>query len=533
MTDTNNTTLLIIMDGWGVGSGSDDDAISLANTPNFDRLKASCAYTEINTHGKFVGLPSMKDMGGSEVGHLTMGAGMILEQGPTRINNAIADGSFYDSTALSKVIEVGKGGGAIHLLGLLSDGNIHSHIDHFKAVIAYADKQDVERLYIHASLDGRDVGIQSAQNYILQLEELFSEINIKDNRDYAFASASGREHAIMDRDQDWGKVKRGWDAMVLGEAEHEFGSMIEAITSLRATSPDLVDQDMDSFIIIDDDLGKPKATIENGDAVLMMNFRGDRAIEITEAFEVADFSGFDRQKTLDVLYAGMMVFDEDRNLPELQLMGPTKVDYPLGRYLVDKKIKQFRLTETQKFPHVTFFFNGGYRKPLDPSIEEYILIDSDKGISFADKPEMKAPEIAAKAVALIETGEYGFGLINFANADMVGHCGKLAPAIKAVEAVDKAVGLIVDALEKHGGSAIITADHGNAEEMVTHTATGDEPCTKHSVNPVPCILFKAGGKYQLSVVAKQEPGLANLAATVCDMMKIETPANLEASLLMQ
>jgi len=248
---------------------------------------------------------------------------------------------------------------------------------------------------------------------------------------------------------------------------------------------------------------------------------------------VADFSGFDRQRTPDVLYAGMMVFDEDRNLPELQLMGPTKVDYPLGRYLVDKKIKQFRLTETQKFPHVTFFFNGGYRKPLDPSIEEYILIDSDKGISFADKPEMKAPEIAAKAVALIETGEYGFGLINFANADMVGHCGKLAPAIKAVEAVDKAVGLIVEALEKHGGNAIITADHGNAEEMVTHTNHGDEPCTKHSVNPVPCILFKAGGTYTLSAAAGKDSGLANLAATVCDMIDIETPPNLEASLLMQ
>ncbi|MDQ7058582.1 MAG: hypothetical protein Q9N62_09110 [Ghiorsea sp.] len=370
MTNKQNTTLLIIMDGWGVGSGRDDDAIALANTPNFDRLKDSCAYTEINTHGKFVGLPSMKDMGGSEVGHLTMGAGKILDQGPTRINNAIADGSFYDSKALAKVIEVGKDGGAIHLLGLLSDGNIHSHIDHFKAVIAYADKQGVERLYIHASLDGRDVGIQSAQDYVLQLEDVFAAINEQEHRDYAFASASGREHAILDRDQDWSKVKRGWDAMVLGEAEHEFGSMIEAITSLRATNPDLIDQDMDSFIIIDDDLGKPKATIENGDAVLMMNFRGDRAIEITEAFEAEDFSGFDRQKVPEVVYAGMMVFDEDRNMPELQLMGPTKVDYPLGRYLVDKKIKQFRLTETQKFPHVTFFFNGGYRKPLEPSIEE-------------------------------------------------------------------------------------------------------------------------------------------------------------------
>jgi len=529
MSKTNETTLIIVMDGWGIGSGGQDDAISLANTPNFDRLKATCAYTEIHTHGQYVGLSSMKDMGGSEVGHLTMGAGIILDQGPTRINKAIEDGSFYKSEALAKVIKVGKDGGAIHLLGLLSNGNIHSHLDHFKAVFRYADEQDVERLYIHASLDGRDVGIQSAQDYVLDIEALFADINTKENRDYAFASASGREHAIMDRDQDWSKVKLGWDAMVLGEAEHEFGSMIEAITALRATNPDLIDQDMDSFIILDD-AGHPKAVIENGDAVLMMNFRGDRAIEITEAFEEKDFSGFEREKTPDVLYAGMMVYDEDKNLPELQLMGPTNVDYPLGKYLVDKKIKQFRLTETQKFPHVTFFFNGGYRAPLDDTLEDYILIDSDKGVSFANKPEMKAAEIADKAVALIESGEYGFGLINFANADMVGHCGKIAPAIQAVEAVDKAVGRVIDALEKHGGNAIITADHGNAEEMVTHTSHGDEPCTKHSVNPVPCILFQSGKKLELNEDI-QDAGLANLAATACDLMGIDVPDGLEPSLL--
>ncbi len=530
MTGTDNTTLLIILDGWGVGSGGDDDAIALANTPHFDRLKARCVYTEIHTHGKYVGLPSMKDMGGSEVGHLTMGAGKILDQGPTRINKAIEDGSFFDSEALAKVIEAGKAGGAIHLLGLLSDGNIHSHIDHFKAVIRYADEQGVERLYIHASLDGRDVGIQSAQDYVQQIEALFADINSKGHRDYAFASASGREYAIMDRDRDWSKVKRGWDAMVLGKAEYEFGSMIEAITSLRSANPDLIDQDMPSFIIMDTS-GKPKATIKDGDAVVMMNFRGDRAIEITEAFELPDFTGFERVKTPDVIYAGMMVFDEDRNMPALQLMGPTEVKYPFGRYLVDKKIKQFRLTETQKFPHVTFFFNGGYRKPLDDSLEDYILIDSDKGVSFADKPEMKAPEIADKAVKLIASGEYGFGLINFANADMVGHCGKLEPAIKAVEAVDTALGRIMDALEQHGGNAIITADHGNAEEMITHTQHGDEPCTKHSVNPVPCLICSDAADMRLNEAVAKDAGLANLAATLCDLMRIETPEGLEPSLL--
>ncbi|MDX8382760.1 MAG: 2,3-bisphosphoglycerate-independent phosphoglycerate mutase, partial [Ghiorsea sp.] len=237
------------------------------------------------------------------------------------------------------------------------------------------------------------------------------------------------------------------------------------------------------------------------------------------------------EKALNITFAGMMVYDEDKNMPNLQLMGPTKVDYPFGRYLVDEKIKQFRLTETQKFPHVTFFFNGGYRKPLDDALEEYILIDSDKGISFADKPEMKAPEIAAKAVEVVESGEYGFGLINFANADMGGHCGKIVPAIKAVEAVDAAIGLIVEALAKHGGKAIITADHGNAEEMITHNKGVDEPCTKHSINPVPCILFSAEGKLQLSHQHDQEVGLANLAATLCTMMDVDVPTDLEPSLL--
>ncbi len=531
MTMTKNTTLLIVMDGWGIGSGGEGDAIAQANTPNFDRLRASSAYTELNTHGGHVGLPSQKDMGGSEVGHLTMGAGMVLDQGPTRINKAIEDGSFFESEALARIIDCGKQGNAVHLLGLLSDGNIHSHIDHFIAVIRHADKQGVERLYVHACLDGRDVGIQSAQIYVKQLEDIFAEINEQEGRDYAFASAGGREHSVMDRDRDWSKVKRGWDAMVLGEAEHRYFSMMEAITALRSAEPHLIDQDMASFVIMDEATGKLKATIENGDGVLMMNFRGDRAIEITEAFVEPDFDGFDRQAVPDVTFAGMMVFDEDRNMPELQVMGPTKVDYPLGRYLVDKKLKQFRLTETQKYPHVTFFFNGGYRQPLDASLEDYILIDSDKGISFAERPQMKAPEIAAKAVELISSSAYDFGLINFANADMVGHCGKMAPAVAAVEAVDTALGQIIEALAKVGGSAIITADHGNAEEMITFKQEHQEACTKHSINPVPCILYSSEGGFEINASVANGAGLANLAATICDMLKIETPQGFAPSLI--
>ncbi len=532
--------LLIVMDGWGIGSGGPEDAIAQADTPVFDRLWRDYAHTQLLTHGPYVGLPSDKDMGGSEVGHLTMGAGMILDQGPTRIKKAIEDGSFFASEALQKMIGIGKAGHTLHLLGLLSDGNIHSHIDHFRAVIDHAFEQGVKRLRVHALLDGRDVGIQSAQKYICMLEEAFAYINGNDGFDYRFASGGGRERITMDRDRDWSKVEAGWNLMVHGSGEHRFASMMQAVEHFRAVTPDLVDQDMPGFVIVDD-RDRPVGAVADGDAVIMMNFRGDRAIEITEAFELDDFDGFDRGARPRVTYAGMMVYDEDRNLPHLQLMGPTNVENPFGKRILKLGIRQFRLTETQKYPHVTFFFNGGYREPLDATMEDYILIPSDQGVSFADAPQMKAPEIADKAVELIASGRYGFGLINFANADMVGHCGRLEPAIAAIEAVDRAVGRIVDALEKVGGCALITADHGNAEEMQVRTKDGStEASTKHSTNPVPCILFDPAydGSYSLRQPSEDDdvqttPGLSHLAATLFDIMGLEVPGDLNPSLIVR
>ena len=532
--DRNHPVLLIIMDGWGTGSGGSDDAIAQANTPVFNRLMQHYANTQLMTHGSYVGLTSNKDMGGSEVGHLTMGAGMVLDQGPTRIKKAIADGSFFNSSALQQVIKKAKGGGTLHLLGLLSDGNIHSHLSHYVTLINHAVEHKIKKLRIHALLDGRDVGIQTAQNYISELEEKFTTINQYDGFDYAFACGAGRECLVMDRDNNWPKVAEGWDLMVHGKAHHRFPSMLTAIIHFRAEQPSLIDQDMPGFLIVDDE-NNPVGSIVDGDAVIMMNFRGDRAIEITEAFEVDDFNGFDRGKRPDITYAGMMVYDEDRDLPSLQIMGPTKVENPFGKRILGLGIKQFRLTETQKYPHVTFFFNGGYRQPLDDSMEDYILIDSDKNVSFADAPQMKAVEIADKAVQLIESGEYGFGLMNFANADMVGHCGQLKPAIQAIEAVDAAVGRIVDALERVGGCALITADHGNAEEMLAFAKDGrSEPSTKHSINPVPCILFDPSydKSYQLRQADSDDtPSLSHLAATLFEMMGYDAPEDLDASLI--
>jgi len=531
--DNSRPVLLIVMDGWGLGAGGPEDAIAQAHTPIFDRLWGEYAHTRLLTHGHHVGLPSGKDMGGSEVGHLTMGAGMVLEQGPTRINNAIADGSFFESEALHLVIAAGKAGGVLHLMGLLSDGNIHSHLSHYRAVINHAFESGIKQLRIHALLDGRDVGIQTAQKFVCELEEDFAFINNHDGFFYAFASGGGREQVVMDRDNNWPKVAEGWDLMVHGKGDRRFPSMLAAINHFRSEQADLVDQDMPGFVIVDDQ-DRSLGAMADGDAVVMMNFRGDRAIEITEAFELDDFDGFERGQRPDITYAGMMVYDEDRNLPALQLMGPTKVENPFGKRILGMGIKQFRLTETQKYPHVTFFFNGGYRKPLDTSMEDYILIDSDKGVSFADAPQMKAVEIADKAVELIESGTYGFGLINFANADMVGHCGKIAPAITAIESVDAAVGRIVDALETAGGYALITADHGNAEEMLVKVKDGGtEPCTKHSTNPVPCILFDPAydGGYTLRQPEDGDQGLSNLAATLFEIMGYAAPDDLDASLI--
>ena len=530
--------LLIIMDGWGVGSGSPEDAIAQANTLTLDRLWEKYPHTQLLTHGPYVGLSSARDLGGSEVGHLTMGAGNILAQGPTRINRAIADGSFYRSPALQKVIlHCLQQHGTLHLLGLLSDGNVHSHIDHFLAVIRHAHDHDITRLRLHVLFDGRDVGIRTAQNYVVRIEEVFGDINQNPGRDYRIASAGGREMITMDRDHDWRKVEAGWQAHVHGQSEYQFRSVSEAIEFFRKKIPGLVDQDMPGFVIVDED-NHPVGTMDDHDAVIMMNFRGDRAIEITEAFCLNDFDGFDRGKRPDVLFVGMMAYDEDRNLPALQIMEPTRVDNPFGKRIFDLGIRQFRLTETQKFPHITFFFNGGRRKPLDPVMEKYILIPSDKGLSFADAPAMKAREIADRAIDLIGSGEYGFGMINFANADMVGHCGRIGPAITAVEAVDTAVGRIVDALEASGGCALITADHGNADEMIVHTSHGDEACTRHSINPVPCILFdpRYDGSYHLRQARAGDdihttPGLSHLAATLFVMLGLNPPEDMNSSLI--
>jgi len=466
-----------------------------------------------------------------------MGAGMILDQGPTRINQAIADGTLFRSEALEAIMERCTGGGALHLLGLLSDGNIHSHIDHFVALIHHAHQNGVRRLYLHALLDGRDVGIQSALDYTDRIEAVLAEINRAGDRDYRIASGGGRETITMDRDHQWDKVKLGYDAHVHGVAPQTFPSIRAAIEAARAHRKDIVDQDLPAFVITAD--GRPVGPMTDGDAVINVNFRGDRAIQISQAFTEADFDGFDRGSVPDLRYAGMMVYDEDTHLPPLQLMASTQVDAPFGRRILERGHRQFRLAETQKFAHVTFFFNGGYRTPLDAAMEDYELIPSDRGISFDQAPQMKAPEIAAQACRLIEAGGHRFGLINFANTDMVGHTGNFRAAVAATEAVDAALAQVFAALARVGGTALITADHGNADEMRVKNKHGDiEPSTKHSLNPVPVMVFDPAydGRYAIRPPHPDDtfdtvPGLSHVAATNFLMLGESIPDDQQSPLL--
>ncbi len=510
--------LTIVLDGWGDGAHDEGDAIFLARKPVMRRLLETCAHSEIYTHGHYVGLPAAKDIGGSEVGHLTMGAGRILAQGPTRIMRLIESGDFQRGEVLNKLIDrVLQGHTALHLIGLLSDGNVHSHTDHFQAVIDHALQRGVKRLYVHALLDGRDVPYQSALDYVEPLEAKFEGIrHDHPGHDYAIASGGGREVITMDRDTNWEKVRRGWEVHVHGREGEYFPSAAAAVRELRGRAPNSVDQDLPPFVITR--AGKPVGPMQDGHAAIFMNFRADRAIEFSRAMVQDDFAGFDRGQRPAVTYAGMMTYDEDTGLPPLTLVAAGGVKNPFPRRLLDTGLRQFRLAETQKYAHVTFFYNGGYREPLDRKLEEYVLIPSDKIDSYAKAPEMKAKEIAAKARQLILSKRFQYGLINFANTDMVGHTGDLAAAVRAAEAVDAALGVVTQALAEVGGTALITADHGNADEMISlNPKTGKrEPNTRHSLNPVPVLLFdpRYGGPrdYTLRPLEGAQPNTLSMVA---------------------
>lgn len=521
--------LLIIMDGIGIGKKYDGNAVYKAKTPVLDELFKSQLYTQLKAHGPAVGLPSEDDMGNSEVGHNAIGAGRIFAQGAKLVNNSIESGEIFKTEIWKQVTERGNNGGTIHFIGLLSDGNVHSHIDHLFALITQCAKEGIHKVRVHALLDGRDVPGKSALKYLNMTEDFLTQINSLYGFDYRIASGGGRMKVTMDRyNADWNIVKRGWDAHVLGIGR-KFKSAVEAVETFYAEDKKIIDQYLDSFVIVDNS-DKPVGTINDGDSVVFFNFRGDRAIELSRAFEEKEFNFFDRVRVPNVYYAGMMQYDGDLLIPKNYLVFPPAIDRTISEYLCAERVTSFAISETQKYGHVTYFWNGNRSGYIDKSLETYIEIPSDK-IEFDKAPKMKAYEITDKTIELLKTGKFRFGRINFPNGDMVGHTGNFDAAVIAVETVDDCVGKLLKVIKDLDGIAIVTADHGNSDEMWTEKDGMRTPKTAHTLNPVPFVIYDPNYNSEYMMANVPNAGLSNMAATILNLLGFEKVEDYDESLI--
>lgn len=521
--------VILVADGVGVAPAGPSNAVSEANTPTLDALADQTLYCELQAHGTAVGLPSNDDMGNSEVGHNAIGAGRIFAQGAKLVNQALESGDIYSTEVWSNAVTHGKSN-ALHFIGLHSDGNVHSNNEHLYQLLHKAAEQGVKQVRLHILLDGRDVAARSALDYIEKTEHVLAEINKTYSADYCIASGGGRMTITMDRyEADWDMVKRGYDCHVHGIGKH-FSSAAEAVNALyEETGKD--DQYLPAFVIAKDN--EAIGTIQTGDAVLFTNFRGDRAIEISMAFEQSTFTHFDRDQYgqhPDVFYAGMLQYDGDESIPNQYLVNPPKIDRTMGEYLCAMGVPSFAISETQKYGHVTFFWNGNKSGYLDQSLEKYVEIPSDN-IEFNLAPAMKAVEITDQTIALIESGQFRFGRLNIANGDMVGHTGDMAASIAAMEVVDKCVARLIDCIKQHNGVLLYTADHGNADIMYTEKDGVKSAKTSHTLSPVPFAIVDANyqGEYQL-----QPPtgaGLTNIAATTLNLLGFQAPDDYQPSLI--
>jgi len=499
-------TALIIMDGFGLNPAHEGNAITMQGTPHIDALMQKYPHTQLKASGMDVGLPDGQ-MGNSEVGHLNIGAGRIVYQELTRITKDIRDGSFFEKqpliNAMNNALSNGK---AVHLMGLLSDGGVHSHNTHLYALLEMCKQRGVKDVYIHCFLDGRDVSPTSGLGFVKELEAEIRRIGVG-----KIATVMGRYWA-MDRDNLWERVKKAYDALVLGDGQATAESAVEAVT--QSYAKDETDEFMKPTMIVED--GKRVAIIEEGDSVIFYNFRPDRARQLTRAFIQPDFTGFQRGKGyVPVHFVSMTQYDE--TFTGLEIVNhPESLTNTLGEYLSGLGKTQLRIAETQKYAHVTFFFNGGVEKPNEG--EDRVLIPSSKVATFDLKPEMSAYEVAEKAVELIGAGQYDVMILNFANCDMVGHTGIMKAAMAAVKAVDECVDAVVSAVLKNGGSAFVTADHGNADQMID-PETG-EPFTAHTTNPVP---FIAIGADMVGKKLRADGCLADIAPTMLVSMGIQVP----------
>lgn len=502
--------MLMILDGFGINPNEKGNAIAVANTPNIDKLKKTWPTTIIHTSGLDVGLPEGQ-MGNSEVGHTNIGAGRIVYQDLTRITKSIADGDFFSIKEFSEAIEnCKKNNSKLHIMGLLSDGGVHSHMRHLFAILELAKRKDFEDVYVHCFMDGRDTPPTSGESYIAKLEEKMKEKGVG-----KIATIEGRFYA-MDRDKRWNRIQEAYDAMVNGIGE-------EATSALGAIEASYQKEVFDEFVkptvICNGDT--PVAKIEDNDSVIFFNFRPDRAREITRTLVDKDFNEFETKK-MNLFFVCFTQYDE--TMPNVKIaFKPESLVNTFGEYISKNGLNQLRIAETEKYAHVTFFFNGGEEKEYDG--EDRILVPSPKVETYDLKPEMSALEVTDKVVEAINSGKYDSIILNYANPDMVGHTGSLEAAVKAVETIDGCVGRVVEAIEKQNGVLIITADHGNAEQMIDYK-TG-EPQTAHTTNPVPLILVGLEG------VKLKEGKLADLAPTMLDIMELEKPQEMTGESLIE
>lgn len=521
--------LLIIMDGIGIGKQDESDGVYMAKTPVLDQLFKSGLYATLQAHGTAVGMPSDDDMGNSEVGHNALGAGRVFAQGAALVNQAIAAGAIFTTPTWSQLVgRVAASDKIFHLIGLLSDGNVHAHVDHLFAILRRLAQDGVRHARVHVLLDGRDVYEKSALIYIEQTEKLLRQLNEEYGVDYRIASGGGRMVTTMDRyNADWSIVKRGWDAHVRGEGRM-FSSAQEAVTTYYNEDPSITDQYLDSFVIAEN--GVPVGTIQDGDSVVFYNFRGDRAMELSRAFEEKDFKEFDRVRVPEVLYAGMMEYDGDQHVPKYYLVNPPQIERPVSVYLCGSGVTSFAISETQKFGHVTYFWNGNNSGYIDEQLEKYDEVPSDK-VRFDTTPQMKAREITDLTIQYLRSGKYQFGRINFPNGDMVGHTGVPKAIITAVETVDTCVGKLIEVVKELSGIVVITADHGNADEMYTVKKGKKIVSTAHSLNPVPFVIIDKCFKNEYNIVESPKRGLSNVAATLLNLLGYEKPDDYDPSLI--
>lgn len=521
--------LLVIMDGVGIGKHDASDGVFLAKTPTLDKLMKSELTTTLKAHGPAVGLPSEDDMGNSEVGHNAIGAGRVFAQGAKLVNESINSGKIFEGEAWRNSMLRGTNNGTVHFMGLLSDGNVHSHIKQLNAMIDRCVEEGVKSVRLHVLLDGRDVGEKSALDYVEPTEAKLAEISKKEGFDYQIASGGGRMITTMDRyNADWSVVERGWKAHVLGEAR-KFKSASEAIKTFYAEDAEMTDQYLESFVVVDAN-DEPNGRIYDGDAVIFFNFRGDRAIEISRTFEEENFTEFNRVRKPNVFFAGMMEYDGDLHIPSNFLVEPPAIDRPISQYLCAEGVTSFAISETQKFGHVTYFWNGNKSGYINEELEKYVEIPSDK-IQFDKAPKMKAAEITEETIKLLQTGKYQFGRINYPNGDMVGHTGKKDAIITAVESVDTGVAELLEVVKKLNGIALITADHGNADEMFVEKKGKIDVKTSHSLNRVPFIIYdpQYDGEYKMSNI--ENAGLTNIAGTILNLLGYENVEDYDQSLI--